>query len=188
MAGIGTADTTVSGSFRHDNDSAAFYPVRSKILVMTLGSVAMAALGLAMSADVIPVRAGTVSRVVLSVGGVFFAAVAIFWAQQLSIRGAAIEVSRIGFRDTRLSQQLIPWTAFERIGVHRAYRQRMLVLHLHRGALATIKRPALRIVLDSCNTLFGLSGVYVNPKALSGTIDDILAAIDRLAPPSVGRD
>jgi hypothetical protein len=74
------------------------------------------------------------------------------------------------------------------VGTYSHYRQRQIILHLKQGLLGKIRRSPLRRLLDTCNAPFyGAAGVQINPRALSGSIDDILAAIDRLAPPSVGR-
>jgi hypothetical protein len=114
-----------------------------------------------------------------------FALWASLFADQLFIRGAAIDVSREGICDVRFSPDLIPWSAVE--GITR-YSLVMVVLWLKKGDRGKFTRSRRRMISDVADDLcewIGWRCVRIGTIGLSGSADGLLAAIEQFAPAHV---
>jgi hypothetical protein len=98
-----------------------------------------------------------------------------------------ITVLQNGIRDSRFSPDVIPWNTIRDIGrKQKPYGDwDVLVLGMDEGIRRKFKRSVLRKLLDAYYDWEGFHGVYIGMMAVNGTIDELLAAIGRIAPPGL---
>ncbi len=156
--------------------SFSLYPVKGAIAFLIVVLLAFAAL-----CAILPSL--RYDGVIVWLCVLYFALVASLFADQLFIRGPAIEVSREGIRDVSFSPDLIPWSAIE--SVHR-YSKFVVMLYLNNDIRGKFKRSWRRKIYDAGVSIFsGRRAIQIGMLGLSGWADDLLAGVARFAPAHV---
>jgi hypothetical protein len=156
----------------------SLHPVKGVIASLIVVLLALAALF-----AIRPGPSSHYSEVTLWLCFFYFALVASLFADQLFIRGPAIEVSREGFRDVSFSPDLIPWSAVDSIN---RYSQFVVMLYLNDDIRNKFKRSWRRKIYDAGVSIFaGRRTVQIGMLGLSGWADDLLAGVERFAPAHV---
>jgi hypothetical protein len=170
------------------DEVARFYIVKPVVVCMALLSVGMSALAFALAAGLMFNRQpNAIDTVLLWICGAFFLPAVPLWLSQLWIRGPAIEISREGIRDQRFSSGTISWDVIEKVRSGTIRWNDFIMLHLRPGAQGKFARSVWRTYFDACNALIGWRGVYMTMAGTTGVMEDVLAAIDRIAPARLAR-
>ncbi len=169
-------------SARDESAAATFRYARGKLIWYALGSFAFVAacmliayLGLAPH--------GSFKEAVIWFGVPFFAFCGVMALRGMRDTRAILTISPAGIKDLRISNDLIPWRAVRGMRLQQVQRQSFVMLdidpetenHLRLSRLASWTRPM--------NAAIGFQGLCVNPAGLDGSLDDILAALDRFSIP-----
>ncbi len=150
-------------------------------VVMTAASVAVA---------IVPeMGAGLVGTVVGWVGAVFFGLCTIVaLGRLLRAREPVLTISPQGIRDTRIAEDVIPWTAITKISTWGAFNQKAMVLAVDPATEAKLHLTAMARSTRGANRALGADGLCIVaaglkidfPSLLETSVDYWTAARDRL--------
>jgi hypothetical protein len=161
--------------------------VTSKIIIFTLLSAISSLVLFATAAALSSTSLGSFRLLALWFGGAFLAVYALDWGRFLFVRGYAISITDEGIKDQRISADLISWGDVEELAVLRFRYSKWVVLRLRPGARNKLKRSCWRQIVDAANAVFFLKNVYIYMAGLDGTFEDLVAGINRIAPPELNR-
>lgn len=135
-----------------------------KMVLMALGGLAFVVGGFYMS----QASTGTSRHSVESVHFWGYASMAFFGAitaltvwRLVTQRGTVITLSPEGFRDIRVSADIVPWQAVASLKTWQSSGQNIMVIELHPGEEAKLKLTAIARMSRGANTKLGADGLSV---------------------------
>jgi hypothetical protein len=164
-----------------DTDGVTFRYARGKLILYALGSFAFAALaawiiyrGLAPQ--------GSFKEAAMWLGAPLFGLGGLVCLLRVFDRSAIVFISPAGIRDSRISEDIIPWHAILGMTARSYRRQNFITLAIDPEAEKGIKLSRLARWSGPMNAKLGFSGLVLNPAGLDGSFDDIVQALVRFQP------
>lgn len=166
-----------------DSDASAvsFRYARGKTALYLLGGLAFAvACAWALYMEAAP--RGSFDEAVLWFGVPFFGLLVLMAVKNLGDRRDVVTISQAGVRDIRIAPELIPWRAIRDITVRQLKGQRFIMLDIDPSFEKTLQLTKLARFSKPMNAAIGFHGQTLNPAGLTGSLDQIIAAIDKFSP------
>lgn len=99
---------------------------------------------------------------------IFFGGIGLFGAWKwLTQKGAVIEITNTGIRDTRVAEREIPWTAIERMGVWKYHGQKCIILGVDPQIEAGLGLSAMTRRTRAANAALGADGLAISATGLT---------------------
>lgn len=160
----------------------SFRFARGKLLALTAGSFAFAAAcTFLLSTGAAP--DGGFKEAVLYFGVPFFALCGVLGIKYLRAHGDAVVISPSGIMDTRISADTIPWPAVRSMTVREMRGQHFIMLDVDPNFERTMKLTRMAAWTKPMNAAIGFEGFAITVAGLDGSLEDLVAAIARFAPP-----
>ncbi|WAS91603.1 STM3941 family protein [Nannocystis punicea] len=139
--------------------------------VRLLGYVALALLMTAASlmlvVPAVPELAGAAfTRVIGTIGALFFGLCTCLWLRQLLTTGAVVTLSPAGLRDVRIAREVIPWSAIDRLSLWTMQNQSFVVVALAPEVEQRLTRTRIARWTRSANRRLGADGLCVSAHGL----------------------
>lgn len=152
---------------------------RWRLVLLLAGSLGFVALGIFL----LTIDPPDLKRTLAGVAGiVVFGAFFLIGLARVRDQGVEIRVDQRGIWWKRWSDDTIPWSAIERITVGEIRGQRFACLFLrYAGAY---RSATLMGKLASANKAMGFGDIAINTGSTDASFADLMAAIDRFAPPA----
>jgi hypothetical protein len=171
-----------------DDTIARFNHSRSKTALLTVLSGLAAAVSVVFALRLVPAE-DAIDAFSLWVlwafgwaGTPFFGLTTLMWAARLFARDPAVEVSRAGIRDARVSPDLVPWADIRTAEVVRVSTQYMLELRLRPEAERRLRLTLPARLYTPLNKWLGYPGFYITMLGLEGSLNDLTDAVERAWP------
>ncbi|MGE3627273.1 MAG: STM3941 family protein [Hyphomicrobiales bacterium] len=170
----------MSGSDRRDDKRPVevFEGSPWRSLLLAAGSAGMSALCAATALGVFRLPENF-SIEIAAFGAVFFAVCAVLWAARGMQTGPVVSIGPEGIRDSRLSDDWIPWPEISGIGVISLYGVRIFRLDVNPEFQRGLRQSALSRMWQWANEMFGYRGLFINPQGLKGSFHELEAALER---------
>lgn len=98
----------------------------------------------------------------------FFGGIGLFGGWKwLTHKGAVIEVTNTGIRDTRVADREIPWTAIERMGVWEYHGQKCIILGVDPQTEEGLGLSAIARRTRAANAALGADGLAISATGLT---------------------
>jgi hypothetical protein len=97
-------------------------------------------------------------------------------------RSVIVSISPAGVRDTRISEDVIPWSAIRGVTVGSLKGQRFITLAIDPEVEKGLRLTRLAQWSGPMNAKLGFHGLVLNPAGLDGTYDGIVQAFARFHP------
>lgn len=165
----------------HVSDISFKYSLKQLVL-LTLGA-AFATVGCAYIAMAGLVPQGSFKGAVIWFGVLFFSLGTFIGAWRLFDRDPVLEISETGIWDKRLSSDIIPWTAMTGLSQVSIKSQKFLMVRLDPAFERTMKKTRLSSWGKPANAAMGLHGYPISMAGLTGSFDDLVAAIQSFRRP-----
>jgi hypothetical protein len=129
---------------------------------------------------------GSFKEVVIWFGIPFFGLCGVMALRNMRDTRAVLTISPEGIRDHRISEDLIPWCAIRGMRLQQVQKQNFVMLDLDSEEEKKLRLTRLASWTKPMNAAIGFHGLCVNPAGLDGSLDEILAALERFAPSDQG--
>jgi hypothetical protein len=163
-----------------EESGVGFRYANRKLIWYVLGSLAFVAvcawilyLGLAPH--------GSFKEALIWLGIPFFGLCGVMALRGMRDSRVILSISPGGIRDLRVSEDLIPWRAVRGMRLQQVQKQSFVMLDLDPADEKTLRLTRLASWTKPMNAAIGFHGLCVNPAGLDGSLDDILAALERFA-------
>jgi len=162
---------------------AAFRANKTKIVGLGVIPGAAFLICLVISLGLLPdARIDSFVRTISGVGVFLFGFLTFILSRQLFNSGIVLEVSEAGIRDTRYSPVVISWSVINNIRLVETSYQEFLSVEFPGDVQAKLPRPWHHKLFDFINPLLGYRGMQISMAGLNGTMGDLTAAINAVAP------
>ena len=164
-----------------DMDGVTFRYAPGKLVSYTLGSFAFTAL----AAWLIYRGAaphGSFKEAAVWLGVIFFGLDGVVLATRLFDRSEILTISPAGVRDTRISRDVIPWSAILGMAATSYRGQSFITLEIDPATEEVIRLSRMARWSRPMNAKLGFRGLVLNPAGLDGSFDDIVLALTRFEP------
>ncbi len=142
-----------------------------------IGTIAVSAAFVLISLFITPAH-GAIGEVVGGFGVAFFGFIALvaLW-RLLALRGPIVTVSPRGVRDTRVTGEIVPWSAIRNISTWSAYNQPAIVLAIDPAYERALKLTALARLTRPLNAAVGADGLCIASQGLKMGHETLLETI-----------
>jgi hypothetical protein len=144
-----------------------------RLLLIGVGGLAMAALSLGMAREY--AGTGSFRELVGWVGAVFFGIVFVFaiW-RGARATGPVVTLSPQGFRDTRISSEVIPWTLVQRISTWQYRGTKIIVIKVPDNVWQDFPLSRIARWSRSANVSLGADGLAIATVELKVKFDELM--------------
>jgi hypothetical protein len=149
-----------------------------KLLLLLLGAVAFVLGSYFMTSATVDTDRHSAEKVQLIgyLGLAFFGPCALLIAWRLlTQRGPVITLSPQGFRDVRVSHDVVPWRAIASIGTWTHSGQRIMVLGMKSGEEEKLKLTRIARMSRGANARLGADGLAITAQGTKINHDDLIA-------------
>ena len=162
---------------------AVFRFARDKVLLLAIGAFVFAALcGFLIHTEA--ATHGSFKEAALYAGIPFFALCGVIGLRYAGDKGEVVVISPAGIKDTRIASDTIPWHAVRSISVKAIRGQRFIMLDVDPAFEQTMTLTRMAAWTKPMNEAIGFKGLAVNPGGLDGSLDQLIAAMEKFAQPA----